>query len=116
MKYQDFTNSITFGNYTAFVYDSPNNRYVYSAGDITDDTFANTNEETDFNIVPINDFPRVKEVIIDNFLPEIAPASNVQDDGYDEVKRLIESGEAQIGYWDDQNIFGVEDTTYMLIL
>ena len=47
MKYNEFIKNIEFGNATAFVYDSPNNRYIYSNGEITEDTFENVTDETE---------------------------------------------------------------------
>lgn len=112
MKYKEFINNIKFGNATAFVYDSPNNRYIYSNGEITEGTFVNVTEDTVFEIVGVNDLPEVKRVIVDNFLPELEPAANVEDDEYNEIKKRLEKGDAKIGYWleNDGN-----DNIYMLI-
>ena len=110
MNYQDFCKQITFGDTTAFVYDQPNSRYQYSSGEINEDIFANAPADG-YNIVGINDLQEVKEVVSDNFLSEIRPASGVEDEGYNSVKEAIESGTAKIGYWNE----GMT-TTYMLIL
>ena len=112
MKYNEFIKSIEFGNATAFVYDSPNNRYIYSNGEITEDTFENVTDETEFEIVGINELPEVKEVIVDNFLPELEPAANVEDDEYNEIKKRLETGNAKIGYWSEND---GNDDIYMLI-
>lgn len=119
MKYQEFINHFNFGDFTAFVFDQASSRYQYSSGEITDDTFAFTTSDTEFNIVGIDTYPQVKEVIIDNFLPEIAPAPNIEDDNYNEIKDIIESGRAQLAVWDEThhtggNAFFV--TNFMLIL
>lgn len=119
MQYNEFIRKIGFGNLTAFVYDQENNRYNYASGEINDDIFENIVEGTEFRIENLDDYPQVKEVIVDNFLAEIAPASNVEDDGYNEVKRIIESGEAKVGIWSEETNYGgdiYETTIYMLIL
>ncbi len=112
MKYNEFIKNIEFGNTTAFVYDSPNNRYIYSSGEITEDTFESVTDETEFEIVGINELPEVKEVIVDNFLSELEPAANVEDDEYNEIKKRLETGDAKIGYWSEND---GNDDIYMLI-
>ena len=112
MKYNEFINNIEFGNATAFVYDLPNNRYIYSSGEITEGTFENVTEDTVFKIVGINELPEVKKVIVDNFLPELEPAANVEDDEYNEIKKRLETGNAKIGYWSEND---GNDNIYMLI-
>jgi hypothetical protein len=112
MKYKEFIKNVEFGSTTAFVYDSPNNRYVYSSGEITESTFENITDETEFEIVCINKLPEVKEVIVDNFLSELEPAQGVEDDGYNEVKKRLETGDAKIGYWSEND---GNDDIYMLI-
>lgn len=119
MKYREFIENIEFGNTTAFVYDSPNNRYTYSSGEICDDVFDNVDSDTEFTIVGINELPEVKEVIIDNFLSEIAPRVGVEDNGYDMVKKQLTNGRAKVGYWDEETHYGTNSfitCTYMLIL
>lgn len=116
MTYQEFTKNIEFGNTTAFVYDAPNNRYNYSSGEIYEKIFDNTTSETDFRIAGIDEYPEVKQVIIDNFLSDIAPAANVQDDGYDSVKKQLVNGKAKLGIWKEKNKSFTTTTTYMLIL
>jgi hypothetical protein len=119
MKYQEFIENFSFGDFTAFVYDSANCRYQYSSGEITDDTFAFTTSQTEFQIVGIDAFPAVKEVIIDNFLPEIAPAPGIEDYSYEEIKDLIESGRAELAVWDETHREGGRAffvTNFMLIL
>lgn len=111
MTYKDFIKHVLFGNYTAFVFDSPNNRFTYSSGEINDDVFANA-QKSDFCIVGINDLPNIKQIILDNFLFEIRLARNVVDDDSNELKRQIDTGIAKIGYWTDDD--GVD--TYMLLL
>lgn len=110
MNYQEFCKQINFGDTTAFVYDQPSSRYQYSSGVIDDDIFANAPTDG-YIIVGINDLPDVKEVIFDNFLIELKPASNIEDEGYNSVKQAIEDGTAKIGYWSEG-----DTTTYMLIL
>lgn len=112
MKYNEFINNIKFGIATAFVYDSPNNRYIYSSGEITEDTFESVTDETEFEIVGINELSEVKEVIVDNFLSELEPAANVEDDEYNEIKKSLETGDAKIGYWSEND---GKDNIYMLI-
>ena len=112
MKYNEFINNIEFGNTTAFVYDSSNNRYIYSSGEITESTFENVTDATEFEIVGINELPEVKEVIVDNFLYELEPAANVADDEYNEVKKRLETGDVNIGYWSEND---GNDDIYMLI-
>lgn len=112
MKYNEFIKSIEFGNTTAFVYDSPNNRYVYSSGEITESMFESVTDETEFKIFNINELPKVKEVIVDNFLYELEPAANVADDEYNEVKKRLETGDVNIGYWSEND---GNDDIYMLI-
>ncbi len=112
MKYNEFIKSIEFGNATAFVYDSPNNRFVYSNGDITEDTFENVTENTVFEVCNINDLPVVKSVMIENFLAELEPSENVVDDEYNEIKKRLETGDAKIGYWSEND---GNDDIYMLI-
>ena len=112
MKYNEFIQNIKFGNATAFVYDSPNNRFVYSNGEITEDTFENVTEDTVFEIVGINELSEVKKVIVDNFLSDLEPAANVIDDEYNEIKKRLETGDAKIGYWSEN---GGNDVIYMLI-
>lgn len=112
MKYNEFIKNIEFGNTTAFVYASTNNGYMYSSGEITEDTFKNVTDETEFEIVGINELPEVKEVIVDNFLSELEPAANVEDDEYNEVKKRLETGDAKIGYWSEND---GNDDIYMLI-
>jgi hypothetical protein len=112
MKYNEFINNIKFGIATAFVYDSPNNRYIYSSGEITEDTFANVTEDTIFKVCNINDLPVVKSVMIENFLAELEPAENVEDDEYNEIKKRLETGDAKIGYWSEND---GKDNIYMLI-
>ena len=119
MTYQEFRKNIEFGNTTAFVFDAPNNRYNYSSGEIYDDVFDNITSETEFRIVGIDEYPEVKQVIIDNFLPEIEPAAGIQDDGYDSVKKQLNNGKAKLGIWDEETKYGPDEfttTTYMLIL
>lgn len=118
MTYQEFTKNIEFGNTTAFVYDSPNNRYNYSSGEICDEVFDNVDSDTEFTIVGIDELPEVKEVIIDNFLSEIAPAAGIEDEGYNMVKKQLNNGKAKVGYWDEETHYGDTFTTrtYMLIL
>lgn len=119
MKYQDFIENIEFGNTTAFVFDAPNSRYNYSSGEISEEVFENVDSDTEFTIVDIDELPRVKEVIIDNFLSEIAPAANVEDEGYDIAKKQLNDGKAKIGYWDEETHYGPDTfttRTYMLIL
>jgi hypothetical protein len=111
MKYNEFIKNIEFGNATAFVYDSPNNRYIYSNGEITEDTFEDVTDETELEIVGINELPEVKEVMVDNFLPELEPAPGVEDDEYNEIKKRLETGDAKIGYYEVG-----DTTTYVLIL
>ena len=112
MKYNEFINNIEFGKATAFVYDSPNNRFVYSNGEISEDTFENVTEDTVFEIVGINELSEVKKVIVDNFLSDLEPAANVIDDEYNEIKKRLETGDAKIGYWSEN---GGNDVIYMLI-
>ena len=110
MKYQVFKNQIGFGYTTAFVYDSPNNRYNYTSGVICNEVFDHIDANTEFTIVGINELPEVKRVIIDNFLCEI-------DD--EEAKELINDSTAKIGYWDEVTHYGHDTFTtriYMLIL
>ena len=119
MKYQEFINHFNFGDFTAFVYDSANSRYQYASGEITDDTFAFATSQTEFNIVGIDTYPRVKEVIVYNFLPELASAPGIEDDNYSEIKSIIESGRAQLAVWDETHHYGSDSffvTNYMLIL
>jgi hypothetical protein len=111
MKYNEFTEYLTFGDTTAFVFDSPNNRYVYSSGEIFEDKFEDATEDTVFNVCNINDLPEVKSVMVENFLPELEPAENIQDDEYNEIKRRLETGDAKIGYYEVG-----DTTTYVLIL
>ena len=112
MKYNEFIKNIEFGNTTAFIYDSPNNRYTYASGEITESTFENVTDATEFEIVGINELPEVKEVIVDNFLYELEPAANVADDEYNEVKKRLETGDVNIGYWSEND---GNDDIYMLI-
>ena len=112
MRYNEFIQNIKFGNATAFVYDSPNNRFVYSNGEITEDTFENITEDTVFEVCNINDLPEVKSVMIENFLAELEPAENVEDDEYNEIKKRLETGDAKIGYWSEND---GNDDIYMLI-
>jgi len=112
MEYNEFIKNIEFGNTTAFVYDSPNNRYVYSSGEITESTFENVTDKTEFEIVGLNELPLVKEVIVDNFLSELEPAMNIEDDEYTEIKKRLETGDAKIGYWSEND---GNDDIYMLI-
>lgn len=119
MKYQEFTKEIAFGKTTAFVYDSPNNRYQYASGEVCDEIFDHCISDTNFHIVGIDELPQVKEVIINNFLPELEPASNIEDENYSIVKEQLESGKAKIGYWEEEMNYGTDaylTTTYMLIL
>jgi hypothetical protein len=110
MKYNEFIKNIKFGDTTAFVYDSPNNRYTYASGEITEDIFNNISNETEFKICNINDLPDVKSVMVENFLAELEPAENVEDDGYTEIKRKLEAGNAKIGCWENDG-----NDVYMLI-
>lgn len=119
MKYQEFTEGLTFGNFTAFVFDAPNSRYNYSSGEITDEIFDNVTSGTEFYVTDINSLPEVKEVIIDNFLSEIAPAAGVEDEGYNNIKADIEQGLAKVGYWEEETKYGpdaITTTVYILIL
>jgi len=119
MTYREFINNIEFGNTTAFVFDAPNNRYLYTSGEICEETFENVHSDTEFTIVGIDELPKVKEVIIDNFLSEIAPAANVVDEGYEIVKKQLNEGLAKVGYWDEETHNGPDTfttRTYMLIL
>lgn len=111
MKYHEFSKIAPWGNTTAFVYESPKSHYNYASGEVNEDTFQYVDSDTDFNIVGIDDLPEVKEVIIDNFLPEIAPAECVEDESFDAIKSAIENGDAQIALWTE----GTE-TAYMLLL
>lgn len=97
------------------MYDSPSNRYIYSSGEIDDDTFGYIENETEFNIVEFNDLPEVKEVMTENFLALLRPLPEVDDEGYNEIERHLLSGDAEIGYW-TSTVNGEETTTYMLIL
>ena len=112
MKYNEFINNIKFGIATAFVYDSPKNRFVYSNGDITEETFDNVTDETEFKVCNINDLPEVKSVMIENFLAELEPAENVEDDEYNDIKKRLETGDAKIGYWSEND---GNEVIYMLI-
>ena len=119
MTYQEFTEELTFGDYTAFVFDAPNNRYNYSSGEITDEIFDNVTSDTEFHVTGINSLPEVKEVIIDNFLSELAPAAGIEDEGYNNIKADIEQGWAKVGYWEEETKYGpdtITTTVYVLIL
>lgn len=119
MKYQEFKKKINYGTTTAFVYDSSNNCYNYSIGEINEDTFENTTPSTDYQIEEIDKYPTVKKVIIENFLIDIAPAAGIQDDGYDYIKNQIENGNAKLGIWENKTKYGtdiISTTVYLLIL
>lgn len=118
MTYQEFTAHIPWWDITAFVYDSPNNRYIYASGEINDDVFDNIEFDTVFEIVGIDELPDVKQVIIDNFIPDLESLTGPDDEGYIAVKTSIETGEAKIGYWDKETHYGPDTyttRTYMLI-
>ena len=53
MKYREFIKQINWGDTTAFVHDSPKERYQYESGEINDAVFAKTTSGTDFDIVGI---------------------------------------------------------------
>lgn len=110
MKYQDFIKNVTFGDMTAFVFDEPSNCNCYSSGEVDEDTFGNTTSDTEFEIKDINDYPEVKQIIIDNFLSEIAPAKGIEDENYNEVRNSIINGDCKLGIWKEGNC-----TTYMLL-
>ena len=112
MKYEDFAEKIAWGDTTAFVYDLPESRYLYSSGEINDGVFAYTNQNTEFRIDDIDNLPLVKDVIVDNFLSELKAAKGVEDDAYNYVRDMILSGNASIGSWVDFDGCIV----YMLIL
>lgn len=119
MNYKEFKENLTWGDTTAFVYDAPNNRYNYSSGEIYEEVFDNTSDDTEFFIVGINELPNVKMVIEDNFLAELCPAQGIEDECYNDVKSRIENGDAKIGYWDEETHYGADTfttTTYILIL
>lgn len=110
MKYNEFTRVLDMNAYTAFVTDSANSRYAYTDGYVSD-AFDNTDCETEFEICPIEEFPEVREVMVENFLADLEPAPNVQDDEYEYIKSRLENNDAMIGYWKENNT-----TVYMLIL
>lgn len=124
MTYEQFTKNIKWGQTTAFVYkeialtfDSPN-RYNYVLCEINENVFANAPKDG-YEITGIDDFPVVKEVIIDNFLEDWKPAAGMFDEGYKFIKRHIESGEAKIGWWHEPYKCGSDEykiAIYMLIL
>ena len=112
MKKNEFIEEVScnYGYYTAYVYDSPNNRYQYTSGEFTDDHFDDAPEDG-YQIVGINDVPEVKKVIADNFLAELEPAPDVEDEAYNELRDMIVSGKANVGYWTDES----GETTYILL-
>ena len=104
-----------YGEYTAFVYDTPSNRYTYVGADVDDDLSGDLPDDFDYNIDNIGEFPRVKEVICNNFISELEPAYGVDDEYFNEIKSRIESGNAEVGWWyEDAN--GQPTYTYILIL
>lgn len=115
MTYQEFTKELTFGNFTAFVFYTLNNRYRYSSGEITDEIFDDVTSDTEFHVTGINIVPRIKKVIIDNFLGEIAPAAGVEDEGYNNIKADIEQGRAKVGYWITKTKYGPDTIVYVLL-
>lgn len=119
MKYQDFIENIEFGNTTAFVFDAPNNRNLYTSGEICEETFENVHSDTEFTIVDIDELPKVKEVIIENFLSEMASVAGIENEDYNMVKKQLNNGKAKVGYWDEETHYGPDTfttRTYMLIL
>lgn len=119
MKYDQFIKYANIGDFSAFVYDYQNNRYEYASGEVNYNVFDYTSNDTEFFIAAIDDFPEVKQIIIDNFLAELSPAKDVVDDKYQEIERILLAGEAKVGYWDEYTKYGpdtIKTTVYMLIL
>ena len=103
MNKTEFISELEIGTYTAFVYDCESSRYQYVDGIISEEFFEGVEDDTEFEIRELNEFSEVKEVILDNFIPD-----------YPEYEReTIKNGilaRGKVGSWHDG-----ETTIYMLI-
>lgn len=103
MNKTEFISELEIGTYTAFVYDCERSRYQYVDGIISEEFFEGVDDDTEFEIRELAELPEVKEVILDNFIPD-----------YPEYERetikndILDRG--KIGSWKDG-----ETTIYMLI-
>ena len=103
MNKTEFINELEIGTYTAFVYDCERSRYQYVDGIISEAFFEEVEEDTEFEIRELGELPEVKEVILDNFIPD-----------YPEYERETIKNDilarGKVGSWNDG-----ETTIYMLI-
>lgn len=116
MTYEQFIENITFGNTTVLFYGSSNKLYGCASGTIINENiFENITTETEFNIAEINKFPSLKKSILENCLTDLV--SDKHSKNYKALKTAIKSGNAKIGYWDEDIHDDLEPLrTYMLIL
>jgi len=103
MDKTEFINELEIGTYTAFVYDCESSRYQYVDGIISEAFFEEVEEDTEFEIRELDELPEVKEVILDNFIPD-----------YPEYERETIKNDilarGKVGSWHDG-----ETTIYILI-
>ena len=108
-----------YGEYTAFVLDMPSNRYNYVGATIDDDLYENLPNDAEYNIDNIGFLKNVKEVMMVNLLSELEPASNVEDECYNDIKKRLENNDAKVGWWYEEecsNGLPTYSFTYILIL
>lgn len=109
MKREMFKNIVNWGDTTAFVYDSPRNRYQYTSGEVSREVLEYTTPDTKFDVVPINTLPEVKEVMLDNLLAEMSSGEE-----RDTVEAYIEHGLASVACWTEND--PDQTRAYMLML
>ena len=103
MNKTEFISELEIGTYTAFVYDCESSRYQYADGIISEAFFEEVEEDTEFEIRELGELPEVKEVILDNFIPDYPKYER------ETIKNDI-LARGKVGSWNDG-----ETTIYMLI-
>ena len=103
MNKTEFISELEIGTYTAFVYDCERSRYQYVDCIISEEFFEGVDDDTEFEIRELGELPDVKEVILDNFIPD-----------YPEYERETIKNDilarGKVGSWHDG-----ETTIYILI-
>ena len=103
MNKTEFISELEIGTYTAFVYDCERSRYQYVDGIISEAFFEEVEEDTEFEIRELGELPEVKEVILDNFIPDYPERER------ETIKNDI-LARGKVGSWHDG-----ETTIYILI-
>ena len=97
------------GEITYFICDKHNGKYTYSSGDATipDDSVDST-----FTIDKLQNWPKIKDLMLKHFMTENMPAKGVVDEAYNEMVEEIKTGQAGVMYWESPEGYD----WYMLLL